>query len=267
MVAARLHWSRFIARRAFGGISGSFFSLTRLPAPPSSHSVTLPRVAHSGRDGGRRWWRGGGGGRRRRRRRRPAIDGGPAHMETGSWLNRSDRSATERLLCQTAGPLWKKIISKLLQEADACQKMLSVKVRRLLGCCLSPPLFGSHSCFLRSSALGSTVSLAAFFLFLLLLHSSVFGSRGFLRLSSSLDSFLECFCSSRPMRAAAMGKKRETTENVIWQIDFINTRYEQHDLIFGQCCSITIKAAGNNRVEAFLESHFVPFSFCLVQFG
>lgn len=60
-------------------------------------------------------------------------------METGSWLNRSDRSATEHLLCQTAGPLWKKIISKLLQEADACQKMLSVKVR-LLGCCLSPPL-------------------------------------------------------------------------------------------------------------------------------
>lgn len=130
----------------------------------------------------------------RRRRRRPAIDGGPAHMETGSWLNRSDRSATERLLCQTAGPLWKKIISKLLQEADACQKMLSVKVRRLLGCCLSPPLFGSRGCFLRPSALGSTVSLAAFFfLFLLLLHSLVFGSRGFLRLSSGLDGFLECF--------------------------------------------------------------------------
>lgn len=190
MVAARLHWSCFIARRAFGGISGSF-SLTRLPASPSSHSITLPRVAHSGRDGGRRCRRGGW---RRRRRRRPEIDGGPAHMETGSWLNRSDRSATERLLCQTAGPLWKKIISKLLQEADACQKMLSVKVRRLLGCCLSPPLFRSHCRFLRSSALGSTVSLTAFFFFfLLLLHSLVFGSRGFLRLSSSFNSFLECF--------------------------------------------------------------------------
>lgn len=65
MVAARLHWSCFIARRAFGGISGSF-SLTRLPASPSSHSITLPRVAHSGRDGGRRWGGGeeGGGGLR-----------------------------------------------------------------------------------------------------------------------------------------------------------------------------------------------------------
>lgn len=67
MVAARLHWSCFIARRAFGGISGSF-SLTRLPASPSSHSVTLPRVAHSGRDGGRTWGGGrgeeGGGGLR-----------------------------------------------------------------------------------------------------------------------------------------------------------------------------------------------------------
>lgn len=85
------------------------------------------------------------------RGRRPEIDVGPAHTETGSWLNRSDRSGTEHLLCQTAGPLWMEIISKLLQEADACQKMLSVKVR-LLQCCLalafplSLPL--SHFCFL-----------------------------------------------------------------------------------------------------------------------
>lgn len=107
---------------------------------------------------------------RRRERRGPEIDAGPAHMETGSWLNRSDRSATEHLLCQTAGPLWKKIISKLLQEADACQKMLSVKVR-LLSCCLSPPL--SSLChtvipFIRlpSLRLCSTVAFTAFAVFI-----------------------------------------------------------------------------------------------------
>lgn len=53
----------------------------------------------------------------------------PAHAETGSCLNRSDRSGAEHLPRQTAGPLWMEIISKLLQEADACQKILSVKVR------------------------------------------------------------------------------------------------------------------------------------------
>lgn len=58
------------------------------------------------------------------------------------------------------------------------------------------------------------------------------------------------FCSSWPMRAA-MSKIRERSENVIWQIDFINTRYEQHNLIFGQCCSITIKAACNTALKLF----------------
>lgn len=114
-------------------------SLTSLPASPFSHLFILtlsPRSArHIERDG--------------RRGRRPEIDVGPAHMETGSWLNRSDRSGTEHFLCQTAGPLWKEIISKLLQEADACQKMLSVKVR-LLHCCLSPPLSPSVTLLLSS---------------------------------------------------------------------------------------------------------------------
>lgn len=53
------------------------------------------------------------------------------------------------------------------------------------------------------------------------------------------------------MRVRPWAKKRETAENVIWQIDFINTRYEQHNLIFGQCCSITIKAAGNTALKLF----------------
>lgn len=70
------------------------------------------------------------------------IDVGPAHTETGSWLNGSDRSGTEHLLWQTAGPLWMEIISKLLQKADACQEMLSVKVIVLLCCyCCSRSLF------------------------------------------------------------------------------------------------------------------------------
>lgn len=86
--------------------------------------------------------------------RRPEIDVRPVRAETGSWLNRSDRSGTEHLRCQTAGPLWMEIISKLLQEADACQKMLSVKVRLLQSGSLRllslPP---SHFfCFLNSSA-------------------------------------------------------------------------------------------------------------------
>lgn len=80
------------------------------------------------------------------RGRRPKIDVGPAHTETGSWLNRSDRSGTEHLLCQTAGPLWMEIISKLLQEADACQKMHFVKVR-LLQCRLAFSFPLSHFCF------------------------------------------------------------------------------------------------------------------------
>lgn len=78
--------------------------------------------------------------------RRPEIDAGPVRTETGSWLNRSDRSGTEHLLCQTAGPLWMEIISKLLQEADACQKMHSVKVR-LLQCCLAVSLSPPESHF------------------------------------------------------------------------------------------------------------------------
>lgn len=87
--------------------------------------------------------------RGRERERRSEIDVGPAHTETGSWLNRSDRSGTEHFLCQTAGPLWIEIISKLLQKADACQKMLSVKVIAPQ-CCLAfvPFLTMSHFCLL-----------------------------------------------------------------------------------------------------------------------
>lgn len=81
------------------------------------------------------------------RERRSEIDVGPAHTETGSWLNWSDRSGTEHLLCQTAGPLWMEIISKLLQKADACQKMLSVKVI-VLPCCLAFVPFFALSHFL-----------------------------------------------------------------------------------------------------------------------
>lgn len=82
----------------------------------------------------------------RQRERRSEIDVGPAHTETSSWLNWSDRSATEHLLCQTAGPLWMEIISKLLQKADACQKMLSVKVI-VLQCCLAFVAFFALSRF------------------------------------------------------------------------------------------------------------------------
>ena len=91
-------------------------------------------------------------------RGRPEIDVGPAHTESGSWLNRSDRSGTEHLLCQTAGPLWMEIISKLLQEADACQKMLSVKVR-LPQRCLAPSF---------------SLSLCHTFAFFIFLNSSAF---------------------------------------------------------------------------------------------
>lgn len=65
------------------------------------------------------------------------IDVRPVHNESGSCLNRSDRSARERFPRQTAGPLWMEIISKLLREADACQKTLFVKVI-LRHCC--PPV-------------------------------------------------------------------------------------------------------------------------------
>ena len=124
-----------------------FDIITRISIPPHLFILFLTSSSRSvrQRDGGRE------GGREGERGRRPEIDAGPAHTETGSWLNRSDRSGTEHLLCQTAGPLWMEIISKLLQEADACQKMLSVKVRLLqcrlvLACSLSLPL--SHFCFL-----------------------------------------------------------------------------------------------------------------------
>lgn len=55
-------------------------------------------------------------------------------------MNRRDRSGAPRSLCRAAGPLWREIISKLLQEADACQKMLSVKVRLLQRSLVPPPL-------------------------------------------------------------------------------------------------------------------------------
>lgn len=106
------------------------------PFHPLPHYLILLCTAEREREGGRG--------------RRPEIDVGPAHTESGSWLNRSDRSGTEHLLCQTAGPLWMEIISKLLQEADACQKMLSVKVR-LLWCCLALSFSLSVTLLLSSS--------------------------------------------------------------------------------------------------------------------
>lgn len=57
-----------------------------------------------------------------------------ASAQADLQLDESARSigrAAPRSLCRAAGPLWREIISKLLQEADACQKMLSVKVRPL----------------------------------------------------------------------------------------------------------------------------------------
>lgn len=63
----------------------------------------------------------------------------PGCRQTRSRKNRRHRSAAPaRSFCWAAGPLWREIISKLLQQADACQKMLSVKVRAL-GCSLVPP--------------------------------------------------------------------------------------------------------------------------------
>lgn len=125
-----------------------FLSLTSLPASPFSLTFSSSSsLYHPALYGGKR-------------ERRPEIDVGPAHTETGSWLNRSDRSGTEHLLCQTAGPLWMEIISKLLQEADACQKMLSVKVR-LLQCCIVLTFPLSHFCFsifLNSSAFSPFIS-------------------------------------------------------------------------------------------------------------
>ena len=113
-----------------------FLNLTPLPLSPFSLAFSSSSSLYHPSLYGRK--------RERERERRLEIDVGPAHTETGSWLNRSDRSGTEHLLCQTAVPLWMEIISKLLQEADACQKILSVKVR-LLRCCLAFSLSLCHT--------------------------------------------------------------------------------------------------------------------------
>lgn len=201
MVAARLHWSCFIARRAFGGISGSF-SLTRLPASPSSHSVTLPRVAHSGRDGGRRWGVGGV-----EKKEEEACDRGRACTHGDGQLAESERSITRLLgLCgrrlflnyYRRQMLVRRCSLSRLDDCSAAASHRHSSAHTLVSCVRRlwvPPFL-----------------LQLFFPFLLLLHSVVFGSRGFLRLSSSLDSFLECFahhgrCARRPW--AKNGKQQK----------------------------------------------------------
>lgn len=76
-------------------------------------------------------------------------------------MNRRDRSARSlslspaRSLCQAAGLLWREIISELLQEADACQQMLSVKVRALLRSLFPPPCLRRTAAFFIFSPLSA----------------------------------------------------------------------------------------------------------------
>lgn len=95
--------------------------------------------------------------RQAERESRAGINAEPRRRQTRSRMNRHHRSAAlAGWLCRAAGPLWREIISKLLQQADACQKMLSVKVRPLR-CSLFPP-----PCLRRTAAFFIFSPLSAF---------------------------------------------------------------------------------------------------------
>lgn len=99
-------------------------------------------------------------------------------------------------------------------------------------------------------------------------HSSALSRFAFLQLfSRSCGFFFSSTCypaslivshvmmqkDARAKKTKIQKKKTGTRENVIWQIDFVNTRQEVHGFIFGQCCSITIKPGGS---EAFAGKSF-----------
>lgn len=155
-----------------------FFNLTSPPASPSSHlfilfsTLSLHSVWHKERQA--------------ERERRAEINVGPSRRQTCRWMNRRDRSAAlAPSLCQAAGPLWREIISKLLQEADACQKMLSVKVRPLL-CSLFP-----SPCLRRPTAFFIFSPLSAFLV--PIIHCFSFLLKGF-SVTYHLNSFILLVC-------------------------------------------------------------------------